>query len=105
MIDARKQVASFLYKWFEAAFARRTAQQNRSQPLTGVLLGGVAASTIAAVIARLLSTVAQVVIARHLVVLLYGQYGTLVATLSLLASLLGLGLYTWLLQEGGRNPG
>src|SRR5262245_29278562 len=105
MIEARKQITSIVYKWFQTAFTRRTIEQERSQPLTSVLLGGVAASTVAAIVARLLSIIAQVLIARHLGVLLYGRYGTLIATLSLLASLLGLGLDTWLLQEGGRNPG
>lgn len=104
MIDTRKQITS-IYKWFQTAFLQHTIQQERSQSLTSVLLGGVAASTVAAIVARLLSIVAQVLIARHLGVLLYGRYGTLIATLSLLASLLGLGLDTWLLQEGGRNPG
>lgn len=49
-------------------------------------------------------TLVQILIVRRLGTLLYGEYATVTTSLGLLASLLGMGLDTWILQEGGRDP-
>jgi O-antigen/teichoic acid export membrane protein len=72
--------------------------------LVGTLIGGVAAGVSGLFLSRALGAVAQALIVRRLGVALYGEYAALLVSLSLLASLLGLGFDTWLLQAGGRDP-
>ena len=97
-----------LSKWFEAArlniFFRNSRGATGPKGLVGTLIGGVVAAVSGLFLARLLGAVVQALIVRRMGVTLYGEYATLLISLGLFASLLGLGLDTWLLQEGGRDP-
>jgi O-antigen/teichoic acid export membrane protein len=92
-------------KWLQAA-RHRTFFPAGGAPggLVRTLIAGVTAAVSGLFLSRLLNTVANVLIVRRLGVTLYGEYASLMVSLGLLASLLGLGLDTWLLQEGGRDP-
>lgn len=93
-----------LSKWLEGYRLQRTLQQGATRTLTDVLIGGVVAAISGMVLARILMTLTQVLIARQLGALLYGEYTTLTTSLGLLASLLGMGLDTWVLREGAHDP-
>lgn len=94
-----------MYKRLGAYYMRHIARRDVSLPsLINILIKGVVDSALGTFFARVLTMVAGIVIARHLGVLLYGEYVTLMATLALMAGLLGMGMDTWLLREGGRNP-
>jgi O-antigen/teichoic acid export membrane protein len=97
-----------LSKWFESArlntFFRNSRAAAGPKGLVGTLIGGVVAAVSGLFLARLLGAVVQALIVRRMGVTLYGEYATLLISLGLFASLLGLGLDTWLLQEGGRDP-
>lgn len=94
-----------LYKSLTAYWRHHSAVESRSsKTLVKVLFSQVAAAISGAFIARLLMTVVQILIVRQLGTQLYGEYATVTTTLGLLASLLGMGLDTWILQEGGRDP-
>lgn len=57
-----------------------------------------------AAFSRALNAVAGILIVRYFSnPTLYGQYATLTTQLALMSSLLGLGIDTWLLREGGRD--
>lgn len=92
-------------RWLQAI---RRLSQAQNQPESGglarVLVRGLLAAVSGMFLARALGTLAQILIVRQLGPALYGEYTALVVSLSLFASLLGLGLDTWLLQEGGRDP-
>lgn len=75
-----------------------------SRSLVRTLIAGVTAAVSGLFLARLLSALAGVLMVRKMGVALYGEYASLMVSLSLFASLLGLGFDTWLLQEGGRDP-
>ena len=94
-----------LSRWLQAA--RRLSPNETAAPgggLVRVLAGGLAAAVSGMFLSRALGTLAQILIVRTLGPALYGEYTSIVVSLSLFASLLGLGLDTWLLQEGGRDP-
>lgn len=94
-----------LSRWLHAA---RQWSYGKSEQTPGglarILVGGFVAAVSGMFLARALGTLAQILIVRQLGPALYGEYTALVVSLSLFASLLGLGLDTWLLQEGGRDP-
>jgi O-antigen/teichoic acid export membrane protein len=94
-----------LSKWIET-YRLRAVSGNSAGPksLVSTLIAGVSAAISGLFLSRLLGAVVQALIVRRLGPALYGQYATLTVSLSLFASLLGLGLDTWLLQEGGRDP-
>jgi O-antigen/teichoic acid export membrane protein len=96
-----------LSKWFESSrlntFLRNSRDGDAPKGLVRTLIGGVVAAVSGLFLSRLLGAVVQALIVRRLGVTLYGEYATLLISLSLFASLLGLGLDTWLLQEGGRD--
>ncbi|WP_298402478.1 oligosaccharide flippase family protein [uncultured Chloroflexus sp.] len=73
---------------------------------TVVTLGrGFAAVTAGSLLGRLLNAIAGLLLVRYFNgPALYGQYAILVTTLALISTVLGLGLDTWLLREGGRDP-
>jgi O-antigen/teichoic acid export membrane protein len=97
-----------LSKWLESSrlntFLRNSRASDAPKGLVRTLIGGVVAAVSGLFLSRLLGAVVQALIVRRLGVTLYGEYATLLISLSLFASLLGLGLDTWLLQEGGRDP-
>ncbi len=94
-----------VYKSLTAYWRQRITTESYSPTaLVKVLFSQVAAAISGAFIARLLMTLVQILIVRRLGTLLYGEYATVTTSLGLLASLLGMGLDTWILQEGGRDP-
>ncbi|MCX6019283.1 MAG: oligosaccharide flippase family protein [Chloroflexi bacterium] len=66
---------------------------------------GVAVAVVGSTSANLLIAFGGVLIARALGVGRYGSYTTLMASIGLLSNLLGLGLDTWLIHHGSRQPG
>jgi len=66
---------------------------------------GVAMAIGGSTTANLLAAFAGVLVARTLGIERFGDYTTLMASIGLLANLLGLGLDTWLLYHGSRQPG
>jgi O-antigen/teichoic acid export membrane protein len=79
-------------------------RQANIPPLVRTLLGGVTAALSGVFASTVLSALAQILIARQLGTLAFGEYATITATLGIIASLLGIGLDTWILAEGSRNP-
>jgi O-antigen/teichoic acid export membrane protein len=79
-------------------------RRNGLSGMMRALIRGVTAAMSGVLISSALSAVAQILIARRLGALLYGEYATLAATLGIIASLIGIGLDTWILAEGSRNP-
>ncbi len=70
-----------------------------------ILIRGFVAVAAGSFLGRILSAVAGILLVRYFDgPALYGQYATLVTTLTLMSNLLGLGFDTWLLREGGRDP-
>jgi len=93
-----------LSKWLGVSRLRAYYSQNGLSGMMRALIRGVTAAMSGVLISSALSAVAQILIARQLGLLLYGEYSTLTATFALIASLLGIGLDTWILAEGSRNP-
>ncbi|HMO58646.1 MAG TPA: oligosaccharide flippase family protein [Roseiflexaceae bacterium] len=69
-----------------------------------LLFSGMAASLVGSLAASALGALVQILVVRQLGTLLYGEYATLTATLAIIASLLGIGLDTWTLHDGSRDP-
>ncbi len=91
-------------RWPQASrFFSSVLPLRSSQSLVATLINGVIAAVSGMFLSRFLSTVAQILIVRRLGPALFGEYAALMVSLSLFTSLLGLGLDTWLLQEGGRD--
>ncbi|WP_322817275.1 lipopolysaccharide biosynthesis protein [Chloroflexus sp.] len=76
-----------------------------TSPAMLILIRGFVAVAAGSLLGRILSAVAGILLVRYFDgPALYGQYATLVTTLTLMSNLLGLGFDTWLLREGGRDP-
>ena len=94
-----------LSRWLQTSLQRLfLVQVPGSRNLVTVLVNGVVTAVSGLLISRVLGMFAQVLIIQRLGLLHNGEYTNLTVLLSLFASLLGLGLDTWLLQEGGRDP-
>lgn len=94
-----------LSRWFQASrLLLVSGKGGAPRSLVATLVNGVAAAISGMFLSRLLGAVAQALVVRRLGLTLYGEYAALAVSLSLFAGLLGLGLDTWLLQEGGRDP-
>jgi O-antigen/teichoic acid export membrane protein len=76
-----------------------------SGSLVQVFLRGIFAAVTGTAAAYGLGALTTIFIARELGVERYGLYTTLMASLGLLSNLLGLGLDTWLIHHGSRQPG
>lgn len=93
-----------LAKWFGASRLGAYYRQSPLLRLVRSLLGAITAALSGVFVASALGAVAQLLIARQLGTLAYGEYATITATLGIIASMLGIGLDTWILAEGSRNP-
>jgi O-antigen/teichoic acid export membrane protein len=93
-----------LFDWIAAYRVRREAVARRLHGLARVFVGGFAAAVVGYAASSLLGTLVQALTVRRLGVEGFGEFTTLVATLSLLSIVLGFGLDTWLLKEGGHSP-
>ncbi|GAB4204409.1 MAG: lipopolysaccharide biosynthesis protein [Roseiflexaceae bacterium] len=95
-----------LYQWLKTHRQQILAPvgPNTSNALIRALVAGMTAAVSGLFLSRLLSTIAQILIVRELGPERNGEYGTIVASLGLLASFLGWGLDTWLLKSIGRSP-
>jgi O-antigen/teichoic acid export membrane protein len=91
--------------WLSDAYrVRRAAVSARLHGLVRVLVGGFAASLAGYLATGALGIAVQTLIVRQLGVERYGDYALLLASLALIATVLGLGLDTWLLKDGGHTP-
>ena len=77
---------------------------NQPSSLVRSLLSGATVALLGDLLARGLSLLVVVLTARYLGPSLYGEYIGVFASLALVASVIGFGLDTWLLREGGRTP-
>jgi O-antigen/teichoic acid export membrane protein len=91
-------------RWLDARRAQVRERGRKLQGAVRLLIGGMFASLAGSLAASALGAVAQTLMVRQLGTLLYGEYATLTATLAMIASLLGIGLDTWTLHDGSRNP-
>lgn len=91
-------------KWLDMSRLRAYYDERNLTGLVHKLVGGISAGIAGIVLANVLGAVAQTLIVRQLGPALYGEYSTIIASLGLLASLLGIGLDTWVLAEGSRHP-
>lgn len=88
----------------------RAYQTWRASPLESTnglvvtFVRGVLAAISGTTLSYVLGAITTVWIARELGVSGYGTYATVMASLGLLSNFLGLGLDTWLVSEGGRQP-
>ncbi len=83
-----------------------TPKQNRltSIPLLGSIISGASVALAGEMFASALQLLVNRQITRAMDAERYGEYGSVLATLSIIGFLLGFGLDTWLLREGGRQP-
>ncbi len=94
-----------LYQWLKnRQQLLAPAGPNTSNVLVRALVAGMTAAVSGLFLSRLVSTIAQILIVRELGPEQNGEYGTVIASLGLLASFLGWGLDTWLLKSIGRDP-
>ncbi|MEN9938601.1 MAG: hypothetical protein RLZZ387_5180 [Chloroflexota bacterium] len=91
-------------QWIAARRSWAARQSSRLPRPIATLLGGIAAAVSGLFLTNLLGALAQTMIVRQLGDELYGEYASLVAGLSIIASLLGIGLDTWILHHGSRHP-
>lgn len=77
--------------------------QRVTSPLRA-LLSGASVAVVGDLLARTISLILTVLVTRALGPTLYGEYTSVLSSLALIASIIGFGLDTWLLREGGRNP-
>ena len=75
----------------------------KSSPIRA-LLSGASVAVIGDLLARALSLILTILVTRRLGPTLYGEYTSILASLALVSSVIGFGLDTWLLREGGRYP-
>ncbi|MGC8799854.1 MAG: oligosaccharide flippase family protein [Chloroflexus sp.] len=69
------------------------------------LIQGFITVAASAMFSRILSAITAILLIRYFASpVLYGQYATIVTQLTLISTFLGLGIDTWLLREGGRDP-
>ena len=77
--------------------------QRVTSPLRA-LLSGASIAVVGDLLARAISLILTVLVTRALGPTLYGEYTSVLSSLALIASIIGFGLDTWLLREGGHNP-
>lgn len=82
----------------------RAGSLESANGLVVTFVRGILAAVSGTTLAYALGAITTVLIARELGVSGYGAYTTVMASLGLLSNLLGLGLDTWLVNEGGRQP-
>lgn len=99
----RKNTMSRLRKLVAPQVAHATPGDNRFE-LVKLLVNGLSAAIIGLLLSRLLLGFTQILIVRALGPELNGEYQLLIASLTLLTSLLGLGIDTWLLHYASREP-
>jgi O-antigen/teichoic acid export membrane protein len=97
-------VTERLKAYRDALILRQTDQLTDRSSLAATFVRGILAAISGTTLSYLLGAMITVLIARELGVSSYGQYTTIMASLGLLSNFLGLGLDTWLLGEGARQP-
>jgi O-antigen/teichoic acid export membrane protein len=80
------------------------SERNAPSALLRSILAGGSVAYAGELVARALQLLVNTQINRALGPVLLGQYSGVLAVLSIIGSLLGFGLDTWLLREGGRDP-
>lgn len=95
----------------EQTSSHPTSRETLPKPYTHLsptllpLIKGFITVAASAMFSRILNAIVAILLIRYFASpVLYGQYATIVTQLALISTFLGLGIDTWLLREGGRDP-